>query len=146
MGYCYGQNGLACDKCDTDEPDARVRKRPCPVKWCQAPALCAACNREIRDSGEWARYHEACPRYMAESRARDAEKERILATGKAIRVAALGMDDGRVHVIFRRADGTEEGWYMSKAAYDAFPLLVPVTPEMYSAHGSMEPAPTEFRR
>lgn len=143
MGYCYGPNGLACDKCDTD---IGVRKRPCPVKWCQALALCRACNTMMRESGDWTRYHETCPTHSAEYHALEKRRAAILAAGKAIRVAALSTDDGRVHVIFRRGDGTEEGWYLTKAVYDAFPLLEPITVEDYAAHGPMEPAPTEFRR
>ena len=63
----------------------------------------------------------------------------------AVRCSALGVTDDRpVHVLFRRADGTTIGRYMSHATYAAIPPLEPATPADYARHGEVTEAPDGF--
>lgn len=73
-----------------------------------------------------------------------AEEARIIANGGAVRCAALGLDDGLVHVIFRTSAG-DIGFYMSPEAYHAFPLLQTTTPDDYRRYGELLPAPADFQ-
>jgi hypothetical protein len=63
-----------------------------------------------------------------------------------VRCSALGLPDGRIHVLFNVPNKRDDvvGFFMSKETYDAIPLLVPATPDDYREHGTLEPAPTNF--
>jgi len=77
-------------------------------------------------------------------RAHERQAAQILADGKALRCSALTAGPDRVHVLFRLADGSLVGRYMSHAAYDAIPLLENATPEDYAKHGELTEAPPAF--
>lgn len=144
MGYSYCGRKLCCDMCG--QPGARKYK--CPFGYCQAIALCPECAKS--EKGKKARskdYHRetGCEKAAIEFLAVMNKEKVLLAQGKAVRCAALGSDHGAVHVLFKKADGTCVGYYMSKQAYDSIPLGTPATPEDYTALGRLlEPAPSDF--
>lgn len=75
-----------------------------------------------------------------------AEKD-ALDGGQALRCSALGGSDqyhDRIHVLFRRKDGSTEGWYMASATYHAIPLGTLATPDDYRKHGELIAAPNEY--
>ena len=148
MGYCYesGRNGrrgrLCCDVCNKA---GGVRKYPCPFGYCQPIAACRNCRRDkAREFGKEAHRENGCERMHAEFEANLRLSQSLLASGKAVRCSALSTDDGRVHVLFRKQDGTTVGHYMAHETYDAHPLGTPRTVDDYAAVGPLEPAPPEF--
>lgn len=71
MGYVTDAKGrLVCDACG----NTGARKRPCPVRYCPANALCALCNAAVRADGRWAKAHADCPRLSAEYHAQKARE------------------------------------------------------------------------
>lgn len=143
MGYCYQGRKLVCDSCGGV---GTTRKRPCPFGYCPARAACADCYKRQRAAGEYTKAaHAICGARDAQAKERDARQRALLAAGEAVRVAALGVDDEqgspRVHVLFRRADGSTVGRYMSHETYSAIPPLAPATPAHYAAHGEVTEAP-----
>jgi len=87
-----------------------------------------------------------CEQAHIDMLARDQREGELLAQGKAIRCSALGVGNGRVHVLFRRADKSTEGRYMASETYRAIRLLEPTTPEDFAAIGPFEGAPATFDR
>lgn len=150
MGYCYQGKRLVCDSCGGV---GTTRKRACPFRYCPARAACATCYARQRAAGEHSKAaHASCARRSEEMRERDARHAALLAAGEAVRCSALGVtaasggrvSDERVHVLFRRADGTTIGRYMSAATYHAIPFLEPATPADYARHGEVTEAPDGF--
>lgn len=82
--------------------------------------------------------------YELRRRAAAAREADLLAAGRAVRSSAVNIGEGRVHVLFRRADRSSEGRYMSAETYRAVSFDGPATPEDYAAHGTVEPAPADF--
>lgn len=65
----------------------------------------------------------------------------LLADGHVVRVAALGLDDGQVHVCFRGSGDREEYYLMDTSTYRAIPLTdSDATPDTYREHGPIEQA------
>ena len=75
-----------------------------------------------------------------------AEKD-ILDAGGALRCSASTASDdpAMVHVLFRRKDGTTEGWLMHQDTYHAIPLHTPTTPADYQKVGPCRPAPDAYK-
>jgi hypothetical protein len=69
----------------------------------------------------------------------------LLEAGFAVRHAALVSVPHGVHVLFRRLDGSCEGFYMAHATYDAIPYGEPATPDDYRRFGPPEAAPDTFK-
>jgi len=138
MGYCYQGSALVCDGCGTA---SGVRKRPCPHRWCQAPALCESCNEHKAPT------HAGCAQRAADYARRNEVEAELLAAGEFVRKSALGDHRGevyRVHVVFKNAAGEYKGYYMSQETYGAFSLLKPATPAMFEQHGTLTEAPPNF--
>jgi hypothetical protein len=81
---------------------------------------------------------------VAEEEAREAKAAAAKASNAPVRWAAETVAEGRVHVLFRRADGSVEGRYMAAETYHAIPLGVTATPEDFAIHGPLETAPADF--
>ena len=148
MGYSYGHNpktgylALACDQCG--KADGTARKCKCPHHYCQPPALCKTCRADDVIRAKLTLYHaEHCKPAAARARAHEEQRETLLKSGVPVRCSALGLKDGRVHVIFQTNAG-ELGYYMPAQAYDAIPLLANATPDDYRKHGQLEPAPAHY--
>lgn len=146
MGYSYSASGaLVCDECGKT---GGVRKRPCPFGYCYPPALCGPCNTETGASRKARHVGLGCEKGHAEHVAREARRRALLEGGAALRCSARGETgpDGRyrVHVLFRKADGSTVGRYMGKETYDAIPLLVDATPEDFAKLGAVTDAPAAF--
>ena len=143
MGYYYTQSGqLVCDICGA----VGARKYRCPWGYCPATAACPQCRKEHADwfGRPWHREH-GCEKGHNEYAAEREEKRQLLANGAAVRCSALGNSTGPVHVLFRRGNGTCEGWYMSTETYHAIPLVgTNTTPDDYRKHGPLTPAPDDF--
>lgn len=107
MGYSYGRNArgnwvLACDGCGGL---GGVRKRLCPhrvlmsaqhgprgwLRWCPAPALCAAC---FRREGGTAGIHEGCAQAAADCQAEQDREQARLDSERAL-AGASGNDPGK---------------------------------------------------
>lgn len=143
MGYCYTQSGNLC--CDSCGDSGNVRKCACPYGYCPPMALCPTCK--VKHAAEMSREaHQArgCERYGLEMQARDAHKRQLLASGKLVRCAALGVGNGRVHVLFQGVGNAMLGFIVSQATYNAIPILEPATPEDFAKFGELEPAGQEF--
>ena len=146
MGYCYFASGpnsgeRICECCQVNP--GRLRK--CQYGYCQSPAVCPACW-PIR-KGEIKNYcFEHCKPASERFAALEAKRSELLAAGHYIRVAAMSVSDGRVHVIFRNGAGQEIGCYMLASTYDAIPMLEPATREQYElVEGRpLESAPVKF--
>jgi len=76
--------------------------------------------------------------------AREKRETAARASGLPLRWSAMDTNDGRVHVLFKRADGGVEGRYMSPETYRSVPLGEAATTADYEAHGTLEPAPADF--
>lgn len=111
MGYCYGANGIVCDKCGTDAKSAGVRKRTCkykvtptnrdgsrgaPLAYCPAPALCKACYKA---EGGINGVHPAdrCGAAAAESQREYDDEARRYAAGDQRVVSAANASISRSH-------------------------------------------------
>jgi hypothetical protein len=148
MGYCYEGRKLVCDACST----AGAIKVRCPFNWCQPTALCRACRAgKCKGFGSKnpvtvAKFHPTCEAASRHFKAQQDRAAALLAEGKAVRCSALNADGGsKVHVLFKKADGTCIGRYMSPAAYGSIPILEPATPEDYEALGGiLTEAPDDF--
>lgn len=142
MGYCYDaiSGMLVCDGCGKH---GGVRKVRCPFGYCPPPALCQDCRTKHRAEFTKAS-HAECAREVEAMRRAEAETAAHLAAGRFVRAAALAVDDGRVHVLFKGAGGQYVGRYMSPAAYRAFPLLAVKTIEDYAALEPLIEAPADF--
>lgn len=157
MGYTYEHrtNRLCCDKCGNA---GGVRKRACPCGYCPATALCQECNKEVRVSGAWKEWHKNCKASRDEMRRRDFERETLIQHGFYVRCSALNAKNeaypDSVHVLFETGSGCLHpysrdqrqvvGRYMSKATYDAIPLLHNATIQDYERFGPVAPAPSDF--
>jgi len=147
MGYSIDAltGRLCCDNCPNYTGVRRVR---CPWNYCPAAALCPDCRKVVpygsRKPANVAKYHPTCEAASASYKAEREREAALLASGAAVRCSALGGRDGRVHVLFKRRDGSREGRYMSHATYDAIPLRTPATIEDYAKLGALEPAPVDF--
>jgi len=143
MGYVYekdiktGRSILCCDNCGKS---GGVKKFKCPFGWCQARALCPECTKELKPkSKEYRAKHRAKGCETAEKRFQDEKELRasLLASGKWIRKAAVGVDEG-VKVWFSRQDGSELEAIMSRETYRSIPLITPATLEDYRSNGEVE--------
>ena len=141
MGYSYTMSGLLC--CDNCGASGGVRKRRCPFGYCPAAALCVACNRAYPQTRDVHRV-QGCEEGHRQFVARERYVAELLAKGQAVRCSALGQPHGRVHVLFRRADGTTEGRYMASDTYDAIRIGEVATPADFAAFGPVEAAPPDF--
>jgi len=143
MGYIYGHDGrLACDYCGAT---GGVRKHRCPFGWCQAYAACPACRKKhARHFTKATHRARGCEQKHLELEAERERERELLAAGEAARCSALQAGEGRVHVLFKRADGTTTGFYMSQPTYRSLPLVEPFTPDDYRQHGELEAAPPTF--
>ena len=146
MGYCYTADGrLACDYCS----GTPARKYSCPFGWCPPIAACRKCRKLHADQFRQP-FHRShgCERQAAESKTRDDRERELMAAGLPVRCAALAIDghpkELEVHVLFRKADGSTVGHYMSTATYRALPTLDPFTIEDYRQHGPTIEAPATF--
>jgi len=143
MGNFYDQdNRLCCDFCGVS---GGVRRYKCPFGYCKSIAACPSCrkkHKEVFSKG----YHreQGCEKSQMEFDEREAKKEGLLNDGKAIRCSALGVEDGKVHVLFRKKDGSMEGYCMSKELYNMFQLLEVVTPDDFKQHGELKEASNSF--
>lgn len=106
MGYCYQGNRLCCDICGA----AGARKNKCPVGWCQPIACCPSpkCKAGLAKHRKDV-CASSCKVRSAQFKAERQIESDMLAAGKAVRCSALGGANGMVHVLFRKADGTQEG-------------------------------------
>jgi hypothetical protein len=94
-------------------------------------------------------YHvsNGCKQQSDMMRDRDARAAKLLADGFALRCSAMGVGVGvarQVHVLFRRADRTTIGRYMSSFTYSCIPLLENATPEDYERYGDVVEAPSDY--
>lgn len=138
MGYSYSMEGRLC--CDACPAERGVRKRKCPYGYCPAPAVCKACW-ESGERERSARYHKeaGCKESHEAYQAKEAACQALLAAGKAVRSAAVGLFDGTgmVKVWFKKVDGSEEVYLMHEAVYEAHALGENTTPEDYAKHGTL---------
>lgn len=146
MGFSYCGGALCCDACGST---LGTRKVPCPVGWCPSVALYTTCRNKPENKLEQRRKdHEArgCNRCSTEARARQADADRRLAAGEYLRCSALSTGDGRVHVLFRGADGSTIGLFMDAACYRALPLVTNASPDDFArlGIGEISPAPADF--
>jgi hypothetical protein len=146
MGYSYTLSGqLCCDGCDNAGGVRRVR---CPFNYCQPAALCPDCRAREPKGAARKRQHAECERLSTLFHARARRETELLAAGFAVRCSALAVDrpEGpRVHVLFRKADGSCLGFYMTRAAYDSRPLFEPSIPGDYDIPGAcLDVAPPDF--
>ncbi len=130
---------LCCDECG----GAPARKLRCPFNYCGPAALCPTCRAREPKGVARKRQHADCKRSSIIFHARERRTAELLAHGFAVRCAALGQDGGRVHVLFRKRDGSTVGCYMAAETYAAIPLLEPATPGDYERFGVVEPAPAD---
>lgn len=143
MGFCYDREtgALVCDFCGK----AGARKVPCPFGYCPPVAACPECRKTKADKlSKDAHIAYGCQAGHEKYIAHEEERARLQAAGKPVRCSAGDAGPDRVHVLFRYADGTTEGWYMKPAVYHAFGLLENATPDDYRPHGKLEPAPATF--
>lgn len=140
MGHSYDRQGRLCCDCCAAAPAESV---PCPFHACPPAILCPACKEKHRDKLT-AAYHRAagCERFHAEYVARQNERRALLASGRAVRCAALGTREG-VHVLFESLSGAV-GFFMAEETYRAIPLLQNATVEEFQALGELRPAPAAF--
>ncbi len=138
MGYCYQGNRLCCDVCG----EAGARKYACPHGYCQAYAMCPKCHKDPKVMTAFKEMHvrNKCKELSAKFHAREAEKARMLAEGKAVRCSACSEEGHGIHVIFQRADGSTVGYYMSAETYHAIDYETHTTPEDYMNFGAVIPA------
>ena len=141
MGYSYTSSGLLC--CDNCGASGGVRKRRCPFGYCPSAALCADCNRRYPQIRALHRA-SGCEKAHLEFEQRERYVRHLLAQGEVVRCSALGVGDGRVHVLFRRADGSTEGRFMAQETYRAVRIMEPATPADFAAFGPLEAAPSDF--
>lgn len=134
----YGAN--LCDICS--KPPATMYG--CPFGYCPPVLLCGACAEAQKENLSRANHVKTgCEKRSAEYRAMDIEREEMMKAGIPIRVSAMGVGNGRVHVIFKSCNGAI-GYYMPNKAYDAIPLGVVSTPDHYRKFGTLEAAPNYF--
>lgn len=146
MGYCYTRAGkLCCDFCGEDG----ASKRACPHGYCQAVACCGSniCKASLKA------YRKttcaiSCKVSHTRFAANEAERAAMLAAGKWVRCAAVGIDgtDGFkdcVKVWFRNG-AAERVLFMLAETYHAFELLRPTTDDDYRAHGIVSETPNAF--
>lgn len=141
MGFCYqrmasGRHALCCDICGHA---GGCRKVKCPHGWCQAVAMCADCRKGKKLP---ANYHEGCAESSHKFKERMAREKAMMDAGIPVRVAALGKDGGKVHVIFRSKNG-EVGFLMDDAVYRAVSVECS-TPDDYRKFGRLEEAGAKF--
>ena len=141
MGFCYEGRKLVCDCCGA----SGSRKRKCPFGYCPALAVCKTCWASKFAKGAWKADHvkHGCDKKHAAYMAKEAEKAAMLAEGKVLRCAAMGVND-TVHVLFEGKDGNMVGFFMSSATYGSIPLGAHATPDDYLKFGSLTAAPSEF--
>ena len=146
MGYCYTNDGqLCCDICGA----AGARKYRCPFGYCPAIAACPKCRKDRAELfGRAAHRKAGCEAGHNQFQAELDERKALLLAGLPVRCSALGGCDphgnDRVHVLFKRQDGSCEGWYMPRETYHALPLGNNTTPDDYRKHGHLEAAPDDF--
>ena len=126
MGYSYTlSNKLCCDICGKS---GGVRKYKCPFGWCPPSALCPICKTEHKHlvSKVWHR-KKGCEKHAIQFQKEQQLKQDLLNQGKYLRCSALGMGDGKVHVLFENQEKNCIGRYMDKTLYDAFNLGIGLT-------------------
>lgn len=152
MGFAYETvvtNGreyrrLCCDSCGLS---GGVRKIRCPFGGCPPVARCANCRKHYASQHTKAHHRKmSCDGIFSESQKREARATYLLFQGKFVRVSALNSGPDQVHVLFRSQAGEAKGFYVTKSAYDAIPLLEPATPEDYEKLCTLVPAPDDFVR
>ena len=135
MGFCYGQFGLCCDFCSTDDPKLNVKKIPCPYGYCQAWACCKNCfakklHLASSCTNEHKSHKENCKLLSIKANNDQNSKQAILDAGYYIRIAALGHGN-LVKVLFINNDGKEKACWMTGENYDQFKLGVTITLEEF---------------
>jgi len=112
----------------------------CPVGWCGEYHLCPTCAKIPLE-------HDSCRRYSAQHAEWDLQRKAYYARAIPVRCSALGVGNGKVHVLFAFSDGPDRlmvGYYMDQATYDAYPLVEPHTPDDYRKVGLITQAPSDY--
>ena len=144
MGYSTDSRGrLCCDGCGASGSSRRYK---CPFGYCQSDILCTDCARKYKvERSKEGHQKRGCENFHNRFVAEEQRKADLLAQGKAVRCSASGLDGGIVHVLFRKADDSTVGYYMSNATYDAVGILEPATPEDFGKFGEIREAPGAYQ-
>jgi hypothetical protein len=98
MGFSYVGRKLCCDFCGTPG-SVKVR---CPFGYCQPTAVCPNCRRTRKDVLSKKYHREAgCEKNHAAFSAKLDKEAKIVRDGGALRIAALGQNNGTCKVWFR---------------------------------------------
>ena len=146
MGYCRDNQGRLC--CDICGQSGGVRKHRCPYGYCQAYAICPNCWNNPTKRQAWKDMHvkNECKRLHEEFDAREKLTQNLLNNGFAVRCSASYVRPVTdvVHVLFRKKDGTCDGYCMAESVYRSIELGVPATPDSFRQFGVLTPAPSTF--
>lgn len=94
MGYSYdARTGQLC--CDACGRHGGVRRKRCPVNWCQPIALCAAC-RPTHTGDAWKQQHLRCPEFSARFHAEEEARLAARRRGQPVIDAGVGLPNGHV--------------------------------------------------